>query len=96
MPRETAESNLPTEGLDILDDLISRYYKKILDEVDKNLKPGDLLKMIELRHKLAPSNADQEKFWTMLAKIRKDALAKQSSDKPTSDKTANRPSKKDE
>ncbi len=74
MPRETIETNTPAEGLEILDELIGLYYKKLLEKIDENLKPGDLLKMIELRHKLAPSGAEQEKFWAMLSKIRRDLL----------------------
>jgi hypothetical protein len=74
MSRETIESNTPAEGLEILDDLIGRYYKKLLKNIDENLKPGDLLKMIELRHKLARTGAEQEKFWAMLSRIRRDTL----------------------
>jgi len=74
MSLETTESTIPAEGLEILDDLIKRYYERLLEDIDENLKPGDLLKMIELRHKLAPSGPEQAKFWAMLSKIRRDSL----------------------
>ncbi|MGH8015122.1 MAG: hypothetical protein ACREBV_02925 [Candidatus Zixiibacteriota bacterium] len=91
MPRENGESTFPESGKEILEDLIKRYYEKLIDEIDKNLKPGDLLKMIELHHKLAPSKAEQEQFWNMIDKIRRDSLGKQSTGvrkpPPTTNKT---------
>ncbi len=68
------ESASPRGSIDILDELIRIIYEHLLKDFDENLKVGDLLKMIELRHKLAPSSAEQEKFWAMLSKIRRDAL----------------------
>ena len=77
------ESDSPRGSTDILDELIKKIYKRLLKDIDKNLKVGDLLKMIELRHKLAPSSAEQEKFWAMLSKIRRDVLKNPAgSDKP--------------
>ena len=83
MPELEIESDLPRGSLDILDELIKKIYKRLLKNIDENLKVGDLLKMIELRHKLAPSSAEQEKFWAMLARIRRDTLKKY----PGADKT---------
>ncbi len=94
MQSETIESNIPKDGIGILDDLIGRYYKKILEDVDENLKPGDLLKMIELRHKLAPSGADQEKFWQMLAKIRQESEERESKQNSNKSNSSVRPAKK--
>ena len=74
MPENTIESFAPTESLEILDDLIKRYYERLLSDIEIKLKPGDLIKMIELRNKLAPKGEDQQKFWAMLSKIRRAAL----------------------
>ena len=80
MPDKTIESFAPTESLEILDDLIKRYYERLLIDIEINLKPGDLIKMIELRNKLAPKGEDQQKFWAMLSKIRRAALKSETSD----------------
>ncbi|MCH7689639.1 MAG: hypothetical protein IIA17_01165 [candidate division Zixibacteria bacterium] len=79
MPDNTIESFAPTESLEILDDLIKRYYERLLIDIEIKLKPGDLIKMIELRNKLAPKGEDQQKFWAMLSKIRRAALKSETS-----------------
>ena len=79
MPDNTIESFAPTESLEILDDLIKRYYERLLIDIEIKLKPGDLIKMIELRNKLAPNGEDQQKFWAMLSKIRRAALKSETS-----------------
>ena len=80
MPDNTIESFAPIESLEILDDLIKRYYERLLSDIEINLKPGDLIKMIELRNKLAPKGEDQQKFWAMLSKIRRTAFKSETSD----------------
>ena len=79
MPDNTIESFAPTESLEILDDLIKRYYERLLIDIEIKLKPGDLIKMIELRNKLASKGEDQQKFWAMLSKIRRAALKSETS-----------------
>ncbi len=74
MPELEIESGLKQGSIGILDELIKIIYERLLKDIDENLKVGDLLKMIELRHKLAPSSAEQEKFWAMLSRIRRDTL----------------------
>ncbi|MFQ6008091.1 MAG: hypothetical protein ACE5K8_03980 [Candidatus Zixiibacteriota bacterium] len=66
-------SHLPND-LSMLDDLIRRCYRELLKIVEQNPKLGDFLKMIELRRKLAPSDADQKEFWKMLEQIRQEEL----------------------
>jgi hypothetical protein len=41
-----------------------------------DIKPGDLIKMIDLRHKLSPPGASHDKFWRELEEIRKRSLPK--------------------
>ena len=79
MPENTIESFAPTESLEILDDFIKRYYKRLINDEEIKLKPGDLIKMIELRNKLAPKGEEQQKFWAMLSKIRRTALKSETS-----------------
>ena len=79
MPDSSIESFAPTESLDILDDFIKRYYKRLINDEEIKLKPGDLSKMIELRNKLAPEGEEQQKFWAMLSKIRRAALKSETS-----------------
>lgn len=74
----------------VLDELIQTCYKKILEEIKEKPKLGDLLKMIELKRKLSPADADQKKFWKELDKIRKEVL----SDKKNQNTENNKPKKK--
>ncbi len=71
--RELDEEDF-SEAIALLDDLIVRYYRQIRNNMDENPKLGDFLKMIELRRKVSPSNAEQRKFWQMLDEIRKEEL----------------------
>lgn len=88
MPDNTIESFAPTESLEILDDLIKRYYERLLKDIEIKLKPGDLIKMIELRNKLAPKGEDQQKFWAMLSKIRRAALKSETSNSNTKERSS--------
>jgi hypothetical protein len=62
------------DNLQMLDKLIERYFAELMKTKKVNAKLGDLIKMIDLRRKLAPDDADQKQFWRMLDKIRKEAL----------------------
>ncbi|MCH8027201.1 MAG: hypothetical protein IID63_03660 [candidate division Zixibacteria bacterium] len=88
MPENTIESFAPTESLEILDDLIKRYYERLLSDIEIKLKPGDLIKMIELRNKLAPKGEDQQKFWAMLSKIRRAALKSENSNSKAKERSS--------
>jgi hypothetical protein len=76
MTRRKKESVDLPEDLAMLDELISQCYGELLKSVKENAKLGDFIKMIELRRKLAPKDADQRKFWSMLERIREETLAK--------------------
>lgn len=60
--------------LDLLDDLIRRAYRGLKERIEEDAKIGDFIKMFELRKKLTPGDADQKKFWSMLEKVRREAL----------------------
>lgn len=74
MPRTSTKPPQFPNDLEMLDNLIGQCYRKLLKSAKKNPKLGDLIKMIELRRKLAPGDADQKRFWQMLEKIRREEL----------------------
>ncbi len=80
-------SNLP-DDLSMLDDLIRRCYRELKNIIEQNPKLGDFIKMIELRRKLAPSDADQLEFWRMLEQIRQEELQTNSLKSPRKRKKA--------
>ena len=80
-------SNLPND-LSMLDDLIRRCYRELKNIIEQNPKLGDFIKMIELRRKLAPSDADQQEFWRMLEQIRQEELQTNSLKSPRKRKKA--------
>ena len=64
------------DHLKMLDDLIYQYFEKLRDDEEKSVTLGDLMKMIDLKHKLAPTGSNTGEFWRMLEKIRRDTLSK--------------------
>ena len=70
------------DNLEMLDDLIRRYYRELLKSIEENVKLGDFIKMIELRRKLAPGDSEQKRFWNMLERIRKEALQESAAKRP--------------
>ncbi|MFH1374626.1 MAG: hypothetical protein ABII79_12600 [bacterium] len=71
-----------SDDLVLLDDLIRKYHKELRKTVKEHAKLGDFIKMIELKHKLAPGNTDQKQFWRMLEKIRREALKQEAAESP--------------
>ena len=67
----------------MLDDLIGKYYEELRQTVEKHVKLGDFIKMIELRRKLTPGDTDQKQFWRMLEKIRQEALKQEAAGSPS-------------
>jgi hypothetical protein len=72
--REIDEAADVMTGLELLEDLIRCYYKEVKKKFRKNFKSGDFVRMVELRYRLSPTDAEQRKFWTMLANIRREVL----------------------
>ena len=71
---ETKENNQAGDIV-ILDDLIAKSFEKIAANSEKLDKIGDLLKMIELRRKLSPTDHEQKKFWKMIDRIRQEKMS---------------------
>ena len=61
------------DGLQLFDDLIQAFYEEIKSNVPKYCKTGDFIKMVDLRHKLSPTRAEEQEFWNKIAQIRRDA-----------------------
>ena len=49
------------------------YHFEQLTELEQ-VKIGDLLKMLEIHKKLAPTSGEQKKFWEMVDQLRKKEL----------------------
>ena len=59
--------------LDILQDLRNRLFDAITNN-EKQPKVGDLLKVIELKRKLAVAGKSEQDFWNMIDSLRKKEL----------------------
>jgi len=70
MPRDREDTSDNASWLGRLDELIEHYFGVLIGREDENIKLGDWIKMVELRHKLAPGGADQKRFWEMVEEIR--------------------------
>jgi hypothetical protein len=68
-------TNQNLDDLEILEDLKKMIYEAIKNKKSQP-KVGDLLKVIELKRKLAVSGKAEKKFWDMINSIRKDELSK--------------------
>ena len=74
-------------GVKIFDELIKKYYSVIFNRAEEDAKLGDLIKMVELRHKLTPGGAEQKRFWKMMDEIRQGVAEKRPAKKTTRTKT---------
>ncbi len=74
--------------------LIKKYGDQLLSDAEKNAKVGDLIKMIELKRKLMPADADQQKFWNMLERIRNETLGGKKTKPKTKNKTTTKQNEK--
>lgn len=61
--------------LEILEQLRNMLYQAIRDN-EPQPKVGDLMKVIELKKKLAGTGQAEKKFWDMIDTIRKEELGK--------------------
>ena len=66
--------SVSSDDKNILDELIDKYARVLTDKNDKDVKIGDLIKLIELRLKLAPGDANKKELLQMLEKIRREKL----------------------
>jgi hypothetical protein len=80
--------------LKMLDDLITLYYREVVKHIEGNAKLGDLIKMVELRHKLTPGGAGQKRFWKLVEEIRQGVADKAPTRKPGRTRTSSTRKKK--
>jgi hypothetical protein len=71
----------------LFDELIAKYFCEVEKHVEEKANLGDLIKMVELRHKLTPGGADQKRFWKLVDEIRQGTLDKKPVTKKTRTKT---------
>lgn len=76
MKRTTGKPPDGSPWLKLLDELIEGYFREVIKHVEENAKLGDLIKMVELRHKLTPGGADQKRFWKLVDEIRQGTIDK--------------------
>ena len=57
-----------------IDELIETHFKELKDKADKTVKIGDLIKLMEIRLKLAPGEEDKKELLRLLEKVRRENL----------------------
>ena len=65
---------LSEEDKSTIDSLIEKHAKVLTDKADQNVKIGDLIKLIEIRMKLAPGEEDKKELLRLLEKVRRENL----------------------
>jgi hypothetical protein len=75
VPSSNDSSFQQDPSLALLDDLLTRCARKLAKEMEEKPKLGDFIKMIELRRKIAPGDAEQQKLLKLLEKARRNSLA---------------------
>ena len=89
MKRDVGKSPEGSPWMILFDEMIERYIRELVEHSEENAKIGDLIKMIELRHKLTPGGADQKRFWKLVDEIRQGAVVKKTVPKRARTKTTN-------
>ncbi|UCE25534.1 MAG: hypothetical protein JSU74_05665 [Candidatus Zixiibacteriota bacterium] len=90
----------PKTSVEIVEDvvtltrLINKYGNQLLKDAEENAKVGDLIKMIELKRKLMPTDPDQREFWNMLDRIRRETLGSKKSESKTKKKASRKQNEK--
>ncbi len=72
--KRTAPTTNTTEDIQKIEEIIEIIYKDLVAE-GGNYKVSELLKAIELKRKLAPTDDREKQFWNMIDGIRHKALA---------------------
>ena len=65
---------LSEEDKSTIDTLIEKHARVLADKADENVKIGDLIKLIEIRLKLAPGEEDKKELLRLLEKVRRENL----------------------
>ena len=70
MSKQKRDSRQSDKGLALLDDLLTRCAEMLARGMEEKPKLGDFIKMIELRRKIAPGDADQQNLLKILEQAR--------------------------
>jgi len=62
------------QALVLLDEMLTKYFRILLEKMEEKPKLGDWLKMIALRQKLRPDEKPQAELWKKLDQVRQDLL----------------------
>ena len=65
---------LTEEDKSAIDKLIDLHTAELIKKADKTVKIGDLIKLIEIRLKLAPGEEDKKELLRLLEKVRRENL----------------------
>jgi len=65
---------LTQEDKSTIDSLIEKHTEVLIEKADKSVKIGDLIKLIEIRLKLAPGEEDKKELLRLLEKVRRENL----------------------
>jgi hypothetical protein len=87
-----SDVNEKSDDFNLLEELKQKLYHQLPPDLN-GYKIGDLLKVIELKNKLAATGTAERKFWLMIDELRRENLAIQSrlpGMKATKTKTARR------
>ncbi len=85
--KDKKNRDISEEDKNTLDHLIAKHTRILLDKPDKNVKIGDLIKLMAFRMKLAPGDTDRKKLLQLLEKVRREKLAEDDSTPPKEKKT---------
>ncbi|MBN1211422.1 MAG: hypothetical protein JXA92_02485 [candidate division Zixibacteria bacterium] len=65
---------LTQEDKSTIDSLIETHAKVLIKKADESVKIGDLIKLIQIRLKLAPGEEDKKELLRLLEKVRRENL----------------------
>jgi|GEM_PF-7053133 len=65
---------LTQEDKSTIDSLIEKHAKVLIKNADESVKIGDLIKLIEIRLKLAPGEEGKKELLRLLEKVRRENL----------------------
>ena len=69
-----SDGNEKSDDFNILEEIKRKLYEGLPGEIN-DAKIGDLLKVIELKNKLAATGVAERKFWLMIDELRRENLA---------------------
>ncbi len=77
--------------IEVVDELIFEYYEGLIKSIRELeiYKLGEFVKMVELKRKISPADADQKKFWNKIQIVRQKALKEKDEQRPADKDASN-------